>query len=82
MVGRVVPAGQQLTAALEIAGRLADLPRAALSRAKLALDQGPALGIDAAYEIEISNALALHGGPDAQAAAMEFQARGVKKEES
>jgi 2-(1,2-epoxy-1,2-dihydrophenyl)acetyl-CoA isomerase len=64
-----------LDGALTLAARLRDRPRRALTLAKFALDLGPEVGIEAAYEIEIANALTLHGGADAEEAALAFQRR-------
>lgn len=75
LVNTVTEPGEQLAAALEMAARLRDRPRQALALAKLALDLGPEVGIETAYEIEIANALTLHGSADAQAAAQAFQRR-------
>ncbi len=75
LVNTLTEPGEQLTAALEMAARLAGRPRQALTLAKLALDLGPEVGIETAYEIEIANALALHNSADAQAAAAAFQHR-------
>jgi enoyl-CoA hydratase/carnithine racemase len=73
LVNRLVEPGEQLRCALDLAQTLGSRPRRALARAKLALDVGPAIGIEAAYEIEIANALALHGGADAEGAAAAFR---------
>jgi enoyl-CoA hydratase/carnithine racemase len=75
LVNRLTEPGAHLACAVELAARLRDLPRRAMARAKLALDFGAELGIEASYEVEIANALALHGGADAQAAAAAFQER-------
>lgn len=75
LVNRLTEPGDHLRTAMELAAQLRDRPRRALARAKLALDVGPELGIEAAYEIEIANALALHNMEDAAAAAVAF-ARG------
>ena len=75
VVNRMTDPGSHLACALAIAGQLRDRPRRALARAKLALDLGPEVGIEAAYEIEIANALALHNAEEATAAATAFQRR-------
>jgi len=75
LVNRLTEPGEHLHCAMELAGQLRERPRGALARAKLALDLGPELGIEAAYEIEIANALALHNSSDATAAASAFQNR-------
>jgi enoyl-CoA hydratase/carnithine racemase len=75
LVNRVVEPGQHLRYAMELAARLRDRPRGALARAKLALDLGPESGTEAAFEVEIANALALHQGSDAQDAARVFRER-------
>jgi enoyl-CoA hydratase/carnithine racemase len=61
---------------MDVAARLRDKPRAALAGAKLALNLGPEAGLEAAFETEIGNALALHAGAAAQEAARAFRARG------
>ena len=61
--------GKHLHSAMDVAARLRDKPRAALARAKLALNLGPEVGLETAFETEIGNALALHAGADAQEAA-------------
>lgn len=75
LINRVVEPGEQLKVAMDLAAALRDRPRRALARAKLALDLGPEHGIEAAYEVEIANALALHNAPDAAQAAAAFQRR-------
>lgn len=75
LINRLVEPGEQLAIAMELAAALRDRPRRALARAKLALDLGPEHGIEAAYEVEIANALALHNAPDAAQAAAAFQRR-------
>jgi len=75
LINWVVEAGQHLSFAMDMAARLRARPRSALSRAKHALDVGPEVGIEAAFEMEISNALALHSGADAQDAAQRFRDR-------
>jgi 2-(1,2-epoxy-1,2-dihydrophenyl)acetyl-CoA isomerase len=74
LVNRLVQTGDDVDCALELARTLVSRPRRALARAKLALDVGPTIGIEAAYEVEIANALALHGGADARAAEAAFRA--------
>ncbi len=74
LINRVTEPGGHLEAALELARFIRGRPRKAVARAKHALDLGPELPIEAAYEVEIGNALALHGGADAAAAAMAFRA--------
>jgi enoyl-CoA hydratase/carnithine racemase len=74
LVNRLVAPGEDIDCALELARKLAGQSRRALSRAKLALDVGPAIGIEAAFEVEIANGLALHGGADAEHAAAAFRA--------
>jgi len=76
LINRVVEPGQHLDFALDLAARLRDRPRSALARAKRALDLGPEAGIEAAFNVEIDNALALHAGVDAQDAAKAFRDRG------
>src|SRR5215472_6545846 len=76
LINRVVEPGQHLDFALDLAARLRDRPRSALARAKRALDLGPEAGIEAAFNVEIDNALALHAGADAQDAAKAFRDRG------
>jgi len=73
LVNRLTEPGEQLRCARDLARTLAGRPRSALARAKLALDMGPAISIEAAYEVEIANALALHGGADAEHAAAVFR---------
>ncbi len=75
LINRLTEPGEQLAVATELAVTLRDRPRRALARAKLALDLGPEHGIEAAYEAEIANALALHNAPDATQAAAAFQRR-------
>jgi 2-(1,2-epoxy-1,2-dihydrophenyl)acetyl-CoA isomerase len=62
-----------LTAAKAWANELAGRPRLAVSLAKSSLDHGPSAGIDAAYEVEIVNSLALRETPEAIAAAAAFR---------
>jgi 2-(1,2-epoxy-1,2-dihydrophenyl)acetyl-CoA isomerase len=59
----------------EWARTLAARPRRALALAKNALDRGAQAGIDAAYETEVANSLALRGNTDAEAAAAAFRRR-------
>jgi len=75
LINWVVETGTHVDFAMDVAARLRDRPRGALSRAKLALDQGADIAIESAFEIEIANALALHRGADAQEAAREFRER-------
>jgi len=75
LINWVVEPGQHLGCAMDLAARLRARPRSALARAKHALDVGPEVGIEAAFEMEISNALALHTGADAQNAARTFRDR-------
>lgn len=75
LVNTLTEPGEHLDGALAIAARLRDKPRRALTLAKHALDLGPEVSIETAYEIEIANALALHGGADAEQAALTFQRR-------
>jgi 2-(1,2-epoxy-1,2-dihydrophenyl)acetyl-CoA isomerase len=75
LINSVTEPGHHLDAAMTLAARLRDRPRQAMTLAKAALDIGVEVGIETAYEIEIGNALALHGGADAQDAAMAFQRR-------
>jgi 2-(1,2-epoxy-1,2-dihydrophenyl)acetyl-CoA isomerase len=75
LINSVVEPGQHLGCAMDLAARLRARPRSALARAKLALDVGPEVGIEAAFEMEISNALALHSGADSQDAAKRFRDR-------
>jgi 2-(1,2-epoxy-1,2-dihydrophenyl)acetyl-CoA isomerase len=75
LINWVVEPGQHLSSAMDMAARLRASPRSALARAKHALDVGPEVGIEAAFEMEISNALALHAGTDAQDAAKRFRDR-------
>jgi 2-(1,2-epoxy-1,2-dihydrophenyl)acetyl-CoA isomerase len=76
LINWVVEPGQHLGFAMDLAARLRARPRAALARAKHALDLGPEAGIEAAFETEIAAALALHAGADAQDAARAFRDRG------
>jgi enoyl-CoA hydratase/carnithine racemase len=73
LINWVVESGQHLGFAMDLAARLRDRPRSALARAKHALDLGPEVGIEAAFEMEISNALALHTGADARDAVRAFK---------
>jgi 2-(1,2-epoxy-1,2-dihydrophenyl)acetyl-CoA isomerase len=75
LVNWVVEQGQHLGFAMDLAAQLRARPRAALARAKHALDLGPEAGIEAAFETEIAAALALHSGADAQDAARAFRER-------
>jgi len=75
LVNWVVDPGQHVSFAMDLAARLGARPRAALARAKNALDLGPEGGIEAAFETEIAAALALHAGADAQDAARAFRDR-------
>jgi len=76
LINWVVGPGEHLGVAMDLAARLRARPRGALARAKHALDLGPEVGIEAAFEVEISRALALHTGADAQDAARAFRDRG------
>jgi len=76
LVNWAVEPGQHLDFAMDLAARLRDRPRRALARAKRALDLGPEAGIEAAFDVEIANALALHAGAEAQDAARAFKQRG------
>jgi enoyl-CoA hydratase/carnithine racemase len=58
LVHRVVPAGQHLHAAAEVAASLARQPANALTRAKRALDASYGPALEAAYQLEIEHALA------------------------
>jgi 2-(1,2-epoxy-1,2-dihydrophenyl)acetyl-CoA isomerase len=73
LINWVVEPGQHLDFAMDIAARVCDRPRGALARAKRALDLGQEVGIEAAFEVEIANALALHAGSDAADAARAFR---------
>lgn len=75
LITEVTQAGRHLERALELAAALRERPRRALALAKFALDLGLQSGIDTSYEVEISNALALHNTADATAAALAFQTR-------
>jgi 2-(1,2-epoxy-1,2-dihydrophenyl)acetyl-CoA isomerase len=75
LINWVVEPGAHLGCAMDLAARLRARPRSALARAKHALDVGPEVGIEAAFEMEISTALALHTGADAQDAANRFRDR-------
>jgi 2-(1,2-epoxy-1,2-dihydrophenyl)acetyl-CoA isomerase len=75
LINWVVEPGQLLGFAMDLAARLRARPRAALARAKHALDLGHEAGIEAAFETEIAAALALHAGADAQDAARAFRDR-------
>lgn len=79
LVNTATEPGGHLDAALALAARLRDQPRRALTLAKVALDLGPEVGLEAAYEIEIANALVLHGGNDAEQAALTFQRQHSKE---
>jgi enoyl-CoA hydratase/carnithine racemase len=76
LINWVVEPGAHLGFAMDLAARLRARPGRALARAKQALDLGPEVGIEAAFEVEIANALALHTGADAQDAARAFRDRG------
>jgi 2-(1,2-epoxy-1,2-dihydrophenyl)acetyl-CoA isomerase len=76
LINWVVEPGQHLGFAMDLAARLGARPRSALARAKHALDLGPEVGLEAAFEVEIASALALHTGADAQHAARAFRDRG------
>jgi len=73
LINWVVEPGQHLDFAMDVAARVCDRPRGALARAKRALDLGAEVGIEAAFEVEIANALALHAGSDAADAARAFR---------
>jgi enoyl-CoA hydratase/carnithine racemase len=57
LVHRVVPSGQHLEAASELADRLTRQPPQALARAKHALDASYSSAVEAAYRLEIDHAL-------------------------
>ena len=65
-----------------VGGRARAPARLAVSLAKAALDRGPHGGIDAAYELEIVDSLALRETPEAAAAAAAFRQRGAGRETS
>lgn len=73
LINWVAEEGKHLDSAMDVAARLRDKPRAALARAKIALNLGPEVGLEAAFETEIGNALALHAGADAREAARAFR---------
>jgi enoyl-CoA hydratase/carnithine racemase len=76
LINWVVAPGAHLGFAMDLAARLRARPRSALARAKHALDLGPEVGLEAAFEVEIASALALHTGADARDAARAFRDRG------
>jgi 2-(1,2-epoxy-1,2-dihydrophenyl)acetyl-CoA isomerase len=75
LVNYLVDDGQLGSCVRALAERLRDRPRLALTLAKKALDQGAASGIEAAYEVEVGNALVLHGTEDARRATAAFRQR-------
>lgn len=75
LVNSVVAEADLNDRAWELACALRDRPRQALGLAKHALDRGPEEGIGTAYDREIANALALHGGDDARKAREAFRHR-------
>jgi 2-(1,2-epoxy-1,2-dihydrophenyl)acetyl-CoA isomerase len=76
LINWVAEPGQHVSVAMDVAARLCERPRPALARAKRALDLGSEVGIEAAFDVEIANALALHAGSDAADAARAFMNRG------
>lgn len=75
LINRVVAEEELEEVALEMARELRDRPRTALVLAKFALDRGAQSGIEAAYEVEINNALMVRRSDDARRAAEAFRER-------
>lgn len=73
LVNRVVEPGEHEAAALELARKLRDRPRAAVSRAKFAVDRGAQSDIGTAYEVEVDYALAARVSGDAERGNEAFQ---------
>jgi enoyl-CoA hydratase/carnithine racemase len=73
LVNTVVPAGSHEQAALDLAGRLAEQPPAALALAKSLLDHGVDSTVDAAFDREVDAALATMATGEAQAGAEAFR---------
>ncbi|MBA2442774.1 MAG: enoyl-CoA hydratase/isomerase family protein [Rubrobacter sp.] len=65
LVNRVVEPEELEEAALNLARKLRDRPRAAVSRAKFAVDRGAQSDIGTAYEVEVDYALAARVSGDA-----------------
>lgn len=64
LVNEVVPAGEAVTAAVGLAGRLASLPPLALAAAKRLVDEGATLPLDAAITFERETVSMLFGTAD------------------
>ncbi|WP_199431290.1 enoyl-CoA hydratase/isomerase family protein [Qaidamihabitans albus] len=75
LVNRVVPAGDLLERAMELASRLAERPRSAVTLAKRALDRGIDSALEAALEREVSHALVTEHTPEVARSAEEFRSR-------
>ncbi len=76
LANRVVPAGEALPAAQELAGQLAALPQACLRSDRLALLQGGGLSEQAALQVEWQQGSAVLGA-DIIAGAQRFLATGI-----
>lgn len=75
LVNRVVPADTLEDDAAGLARTLRDRPRLAMALAKEALDRGAQLGLAAALDMEVTQALVAQGSPDALAAEQAFRLR-------
>ena len=75
LINRVVEEDELENVALEWARALRDRPRTALTLAKFALDRGAHSHIEAAFEVEIANALATRHSEEARQAAEAFRRR-------
>lgn len=75
LVNRVVPSGSHEQAALDLAGRLAEQPPAALALAKSLLDHGIDSTESDAFEREVDAAIQTMATGEAQASAQAFRER-------
>lgn len=73
LINRVVDREELEKAALGLARKLRDQPRAALARAKIALDRGSQSGIEDAFELEANHAAATAYSEEAAQAAEAFR---------
>lgn len=79
MINRIVESDQMQEEAWGLARELSQRPRKALALAKNVLDRSSQAAVDAAYDLEVANALALRGTADAQLAARDFQNRSARR---
>lgn len=76
LVNTVVDDDEVFARARALGAELAARPRTALALAKRLLDHAPAVGIDAAYELEVADSMILRSTDDAAGAAEAFRRSG------